>query len=175
MNQGKLGVIKQEMARVNTNILGISELKSPIPGHLVHWFLKCWCSLLPSPAWPLPNLSWFMDLTLQVPMQYCSSPTSDFTFTTRHIYNWALFPLSLSLFISSGGIALLFSSSILSTYWPGEFTFQCHIHLPFHTVHGVLKARMLKWFAIPFSGGPRFVRTLYHNWSILGGPTWHGS
>ena len=27
MNQGKLEVIKQEMARVNVNILGISELK----------------------------------------------------------------------------------------------------------------------------------------------------
>ena len=29
--------------------------------------------------------------------------------------------------------------------------FQCPIFLPFHTVHGVLKARILKWFAIPFS------------------------
>ena len=29
MNQGKLEVIKQEMARVNVNILGISELKWP--------------------------------------------------------------------------------------------------------------------------------------------------
>ena len=27
MNQGKLGVVKQGMARVNVNILGISELK----------------------------------------------------------------------------------------------------------------------------------------------------
>ena len=27
INQGKLNVIKQEMARVNTDILGISELK----------------------------------------------------------------------------------------------------------------------------------------------------
>ena len=27
MNQGKLGVVKQEMARVNTDILGICELK----------------------------------------------------------------------------------------------------------------------------------------------------
>ena len=27
MNQGKLGVVKQEMARVNINILGIRELK----------------------------------------------------------------------------------------------------------------------------------------------------
>ena len=26
----------------------------------------------------------------------------------------------------------------------------------FHTVHGVLKARILKWFAIPFFSGPRF-------------------
>ena len=27
MNQGKLGVVKQQMARVNINILGISDLK----------------------------------------------------------------------------------------------------------------------------------------------------
>ena len=27
MNQGKLGVVKQEMARVNVDIVGISELK----------------------------------------------------------------------------------------------------------------------------------------------------
>ena len=27
MNQSKLDIVKQEMARVNTNILGISELK----------------------------------------------------------------------------------------------------------------------------------------------------
>ena len=30
--------------------------------------------------------------------------------------------------------------SILSTYHPGEFIFQCPIFLPFRTVHGVLKA-----------------------------------
>ena len=41
--------------------------------------------------------------------------TSDFTFTTRHIYNWALFLLWLSLFISSGGTALLCSSPV--AYW----------------------------------------------------------
>ena len=29
MNQGKLEVVKQEMARVNISILGISELKCP--------------------------------------------------------------------------------------------------------------------------------------------------
>ena len=33
------------------------------------------------------------------------------------------------------------------------------IILPFHTVHGVLQARILKWFAIPFSSDSCFVRT----------------
>ena len=47
--------------------------------------------------------------------------------------------------------------------------------LTFHTVHGVLRAKILKWFAIPFSSGPRFVRTLHNDPSILGGPTWPGS
>ena len=41
-------------------------------------------------------------------------------------------------------------SSILGTYRPGEFIFQCPIFLPLHAVHGVLKAGILKWFNIPF-------------------------
>ena len=40
----------------------------------------------------------------------------------------------------------------MGTYRPAEFLFQYPIILPFHTVHWVLKARILKWFAIPFSG-----------------------
>ena len=94
---------------------------------------------------------------------------------TSHIHNWVLFLLWLHPFILSGVISPLISSSILGTYQPGEFIFQYPIFLPFHTVHGVLKARILKWFAIPFSSGPRFVRTLHRDPSILGGPTWHGS
>ena len=99
---------------------------------------------------------------------------SDFTFTTRYIHNWELFPLWFSLFIPSGAISLLFSSSILDTYRPGEITFQCPIFLPFPTVHGVLKARILKRFAIPFSSGPHSVRPLHHDLSHLGWPhtTW---
>ena len=98
---------------------------------------------------------------------------SDFASITSHIHNWVLLLLWLCLFILSGVISPLISSSILGTYQPGEFIFQCSLFLPFHTVHGVLKARILKWFAIPFSSGPRFVRTLHHNPSILGGPTRH--
>ena len=44
---------------------------------------------------------------------------------------------------------------------PWEFLFQYPIILLFHTVHGVLKARILKWFAIPFSSGPHSVRNIW--------------
>ena len=40
----------------------------------------------------------------------------------------------------------------------------------FHTFHEVLKARVLKWFAISFSSAPCFVRTLHHDpsmWVVL--------
>ena len=60
-------------------------------------------------------------------------------------------------FILSGAIFPVFSSSILGTYRPGEFTFQCHTFLPLHTINEILRARVLKWFAILFSSGPRFV------------------
>ena len=106
-------------------------------------------------------------------MFLCNSVLSstDFTSITSHIHNWALF--ILSLFILSGVISLLFFSSILGTYQPGVFIFQRPIFLPFHTVHEVLKARILTWFAIPFSSGPRLVRTLHHD--LHGGLTQHGS
>ena len=35
--------------------------------------------------------------------------------------------------------------------------------------------RILKWFAIPFYSGARFLRTLHHDLCVLGGPTQHGS
>ena len=86
---------------------------------------------------------------------------SDFTVTTRHIHSWELFLPWLILFIPSWVISLFFSGSILDIYWlggGGVFIFQCHIFLALHTIQGVLKARMLQWFAIPFSSGPRVGR-----------------
>ena len=44
MNQGKLEVVKQEMTRVNVDILGISELKWPGMGEFNsddHYFYFC--------------------------------------------------------------------------------------------------------------------------------------
>ena len=43
----------------------------------------------------------------------------------------------------------LFSNSILGIYRPGEFIFQCYIFVPYLTVDGVLKARMLNCFPSP--------------------------
>ena len=83
---------------------------------------------------------------------------SDLASITSYIHNCLLFLLWLHPFILSGVISPLISSSILGTYQPGEFLFQYSIVLPLHTVHGVLKARILKWFAIPFSRGPYSVR-----------------
>ena len=78
------------------------------------------------------NLPWFMDLTFQVPMQYCSLQhrtllLSPVTSTTGYF-----FLLWLHLFILSVVISALISSSMLGTYWPGEFFFQHPIILPFH-------------------------------------------
>ena len=73
---------------------------------------------------------------------------SSCTSITSHIPIRVSFLLWLRGFIPSGVSSLLISSSILGTYWPVELIFWCPIFLPFHTVHGFLKARILKWFAI---------------------------
>ena len=120
------------------------------------------------------NLPWIMNLTFQFPMPYCSLQhwtllLSPVTSTTGYCFYFGSIP---SFFL--GDISPLISSSILGTYWHGEFIFQCPFFLSFHTIHGVFKARILKWFAIPFSSGPHSVRLLHHDPYILGGPTWHG-
>ena len=98
----------------------------PFPSILVHWLLKCQCSL---------------------PRFLCSIvlySIGHITFTTRYIHNWASFTLWLSLFILFGVVSPLFPSSILDTYQPGTLLFRCHIFLPFHTVHECLEARILQ-------------------------------
>ena len=71
---------------------------------------------------------------------------------TSHIHNWVWLLLWLRLFILSGVISPLISSSILGTYRPLAFIFQCYSFLPLHTVHGFLK-RQVRWSGIPKMGG----------------------
>ena len=120
-------------------------------------------------------LLWFMNLTFQVPMQYCSLQhrtllPSPVTFTTGCCFLFgsvSSFYLELFLHWSVAYWAPtnLGSSSLDKTQKVSYcFAFSC--------CHGVLKARILKWFAIPFSSGPRVVRTLRHtrpSWVALQG------
>ena len=113
-----------------------------------------------------------MDLTLQASRQCCSSQhwillSPPDTSTTGHP-----FCFGSVLFIPSGSISLLLPSDILDSYWPGELIFHCHIFLPFCTVNGVLRERMVKWFANPFTRGPVlsvFSTTTHLSWVTLQG------
>ena len=98
----------------------------------------------------------------------------DLASITSPIHNWVLFLLWIHPFILSGFISPVISNSLLGTYRPWVFIFQCLIFLPFHILHGILRARILKWFAIPVSSGPHSVRPLHHDPSVLGGPMLHG-
>ena len=128
---------------------------------LVHWFLKCQCSLWPSPIWPLPIYLTFHGPNFHgpnIPGSYAifffrTLVPSPVTSTVGRCFHFG----STSSFFLSAFAALC--SSILGTYQPGEFMFQCHILLCFHTLRGILMAKILKWFAILFSSGQRFART----------------
>ena len=106
-----------------------------------------------------------MDLTFQIPMQYCSLqcqtflPPSD-SATTEHHFHFgpaaSFFPGTISNFPP-------LPSSMLDTFWSEGLIFWCHIFLPFHTIHGVLEARILEWVVISPTSGPHFIRTLHYD------------
>ena len=92
-----------------------------------------------------------MDLTFQVPMQYCSLQhltlfLSPVTSTAGYCFCYGSIPsFFLELFLHWSPV----------TYWapyqPWEFLFQYPIILPFHTVHGILKASLVQFFATPWT------------------------
>ena len=144
------------------------------------------------------DLPWFMDLTFQIPMQYCSlqhwtlllSPVTSTTTShglgirneagqrliefcqenalviantffqqhKRRLDTWTCFCFG---YIPSFFLELFLYWSPVA-YWAltnlGSSSFSI-LSFCFHTVHWVLKARILKWFAIPFSSGPHSVST----------------
>ena len=94
---------------------------SPIPVHCSSLVLKMLMFTLAISCLTMSNLPWFMDLTFQVPMQYCSSQYQ--TLLLSPVISTTGFFLQLRLFFLSGVISPLFSNSVLSTYWPEEFIF----------------------------------------------------
>ena len=82
---------------------------------------------------------------------YCLSPTAALEQSLRALWDaasWAAV-LNLPQIKLNSQFSSCTSFFINSTYRPGEFIFQCPTFLPCHTVHGVLKARMLKWLPFP--------------------------
>ena len=120
---------------------------TPFQSILVCWFLECRRSPLPSPVWPLPicldSWTWHSRFLCNIAL-----------YTIRPYFYYQSHPqlgivlLWLHPFILSGVISLLISSSILDTYWSGEFLFQYPIILPFHTVMGF--SRQEYWSGLPF-------------------------
>ena len=116
------------------------------------------------------NLPQFMELTFQVPMQYCSLQhwillPSPVTSTTGHCFCFDSLSLSsffLRLFLHSSPVA----------YWAptdlGSSSFSIISFCLFILFMGFSTA-------VLFSSGPCFVRTLHHDSSVLGGLTRHGS
>ena len=118
---------------------------------------------MPSPVWPVlihgPNIPGSYAILLFT--------ASDFTSITRCIHNWVLFLHWLCLFILSGVISPLFSSSILGTYRPGEFLSQCHIFCLFILFMGFSRQEYLS--GLPF---PSLVDHFLSELSTMTHPSW---
>ena len=113
------------------------------------------------------NLPWLMDLSFQVPMQYCSLQYQIFTFTTSQIHNWALFPLWPRLFILSGIISLLFPSSILDTSYLEDSSSGVISFWLFVLFMGFLRQEY--WSGLPF---PSPVDHVLSELSTMTHPSW---
>ena len=139
--------------------------------------LKNSFSQQPSEEYPLPTVVWRKNRNFLIELcantlltfskgylyiymcacVYTNICTHNDIFLYIHIYIYICFNFifSTSLYsldycdVESFASSPLLPGSILDTYWPGALIFKCHVILPIHTVHGVLKARVLMWFAIP--------------------------
>ena len=96
----------------------------------------------------MSSLPWFMDLTFQVHMRYCSLQHWILLSPPDTHHNWVTFLHWSSFSILYETVSPLFLSGILDTYHPGGLIFWCHIFLPFHTVHGFLERRRIDAFEL---------------------------
>ena len=113
----------------------------------VHWFLKCQCSLLPSHLTTF-NLPWFMDLTFQVPMHYCSLQNQTLLLWPVTSTTWCYFCFgSFSLFFLQS-FSPMFSSSLLgpsNLVSPSFSVLSFCLFIPF-----MVFSRQEYWSGLPF-------------------------
>ena len=125
----------------------------------------------------MSNLPWFLELTFQVLVQFCSSQHQtllsprDICTTERHF----CFGPFASLFLELLLIAICFFPLAYWTLSNLGSSYSSIISFCLFIVDGVLSARILEVFAISSSSRPCFVRTLHYDPSIVGGLAWHGS
>ena len=112
------------------------------------------------------NLPWFHEPNILGSYAILFFTAWDFTSITSHIHNWILFLLWFHLFIPSGVISPLISSSISGTHRPREFIVQCPIFLPFHTIHF---SRPEYWSGLPF---PSLMDHILSDLSTMTCPSW---
>ena len=120
------------------------------------------------------NLPWFMDLTFQVPIQYCSLQhrtllLSPVTFTAGYCFCFgSVSSFFLELFLHWSPVAYWASNNLGSSSF--SVLFFCLSYCSWGSQGKnteVVCHSLLQW--------AHFFRTLHHHPSVLGGPTWHGS
>ena len=120
------------------------------------------------------NLPWFMDLALQVPVQYCSYSIGLYFHHQSHPQLGTVFGLAPALHSFC-----TYFSTLLRLHIGHLPTWGVHFSVAFLFAFSYCswgsQGKNVEVVCIPFSSGPRFVRTLHHDPSILGGPTRHGS
>ena len=120
------------------------------------------------------NLLWFMDLAFQVPMQYYYLPhltllTSPVTSTTGHCFT---LPRSLHSFWSYFSTLLQYHTGHLPT-WGVHLSVPCLFAFLYCSWGSQGKNTEVVCHSL--LQGTTFVRTLHHDPSVWGSPTWHGS
>ena len=144
MNQGKLEVIKQEMARVNIDILGIGELKWTGMGEFNsddHYIYYCGQESLRRNGVAIIVNKWVLNAVLGCSLRHWTGPIfSHYTlewlywllkgFKHYHEVKWSEVTQSCPTLCDPMDCSLLCSS-----------------------VHGIFQARVLEWVAISFSRG----------------------
>ena len=150
-----------------------SELNSPIPVHVSLLIPKMSVFTLAISCLTTSNFPWFMDLTFQVPMQYCSLQhrtllLSPVTSTAGCCFCFGSIPsFFLELFLHWSPVA----------YWAltdqGSSSFSILSFFLYIMFMGF--SRQEYWSSLPFPSPADLVKTVYHDLSVLGGPTLHGS
>ena len=129
-------------------------IKCTHPIHFSSFIPKISMFTLANSCLTISNLPWFTDLTFQIPMQYCSLPhctllsPPDTSKTKCHFHFSPASSFFLELYLHSSPV-VYWRPTNLGNSSSGVICF-----LPFHTVHGFLEARILKWFSITSPGLP---------------------